>query len=145
MNILLVAAAFGASSGEACSARDPHTGAGLINAERRWVSALEHKDAGSLECVLAPDFTDTQWTGELVSKAEVLGALPQRSGGTINLTDLKVRIHSAMGLVTGVNTKLGPDGKLVAAIRFTDVFLYTSGGWRAVSAQETLVRRPDGS
>jgi hypothetical protein len=40
--------------------------------------------------------------------------------------------------VHGVNTLLQPDGKLIAAVDFTDMFKYRNGRWQAVGAQESL-------
>lgn len=112
---------------------DPPTRAGLLKAEADWVRALETRDAAALACRLAPGFVDTAWNGELHDRAEVLAALPRRTG-RLTLSDLDARLFGKTGLVRGLNTQ----GR--GAVRFTDMFLFADGRWQAVSAQETVKR-----
>jgi hypothetical protein len=36
---------------------------------------------------------------------------------------------------------MAPDGRNAGSVRFTDVFVYLGGAWRAISAQETLIAK----
>jgi ketosteroid isomerase-like protein len=63
-------------------------------------------------------------------------AAPVKSSQT--LSDLKVRVHGDMGVVTGVNTAEAADKSFTVKVRFTDVFVKDKGVWRALSAQETI-------
>jgi hypothetical protein len=138
--LLLALAGAAASS---CALSEPPTPEGLILAENRWVAALEMRDQAALDCRLAPGFTDSNWRGELVGRAAVLTALPNRPPSTLVLSELVVEVHSRFGIVHGINTQRA-DGKIVGRVRFTDVFVRSGGGWRALAAQETVVENPVG-
>jgi len=116
----------------------PRTKAGVIAAERAWVAALRRRDAATLDRLLAADFVDTTWKGERRAKPQVLAALSSRGSQPIELGDLTVSLHGDTAVARGLNTVRAPDGTARARIRFTDVFLYRDGAWRAVAAQETL-------
>jgi hypothetical protein len=109
--------------------------------ELRWAAALEHRDAAALDCILDPTFADTNWRGELVPKAQVLERLPARSPSTLKLSELQTALIGNVTIVRGVNSQSN-GAKLIASVRFVDVFVYRSHRWRAISAQETLIQQP---
>jgi hypothetical protein len=112
----------------------------VIGVENAWVHALENKDVNALACILAPGFADATWDGNVWTREQVIGALPQRKPHAIHLSNVKAQVDGDAAVVYGVNTLLQPDGKLIAAVDFTDMFKYRNGHWQAVSAQETLRR-----
>lgn len=114
--------------------------AGVIAAERTWVAALERGDAASLERLLAADFIDTDWQGALHDKAEVLRGLAQRPRRRIELSGLRVWLYGDIAIMRGRSLTRPTEGGQAARVRFTDVFVWRAGRWRAVSAQETLER-----
>jgi len=118
---------------------EPRTPAGLRLAEERWVAALEARDAAALACRLAPDFTDHDWQGMIVRRADMLARLPQRPPSRLQLTKVTVRLDGTIGIVRGLNTQIAPDGTVVGRVRCTDVFVWHGGRWQAIAAQETLV------
>ena len=118
---------------------------GLILAEQRWVAALEVRDVRALECRLAPGFTDSNWRGDLVRRAAVLAALPNRPSSKLALSELAAEVFGAVGIVHGVNSQISASGRVVGRVRFTDVFVRVGGRWQALSAQETLIEATDGS
>ena len=123
-----------------CSGSEPR-GAGAVRAaEERWVHLLETRDAAGLACLLAPDFTDSNWAGQRIPRAQVLAALPHRPDNFLTLSDVEVMLHGDIAIVHGLNRQTDAAGKPAGAVRFTDVFLYRDGRWQAVSAQETPVR-----
>lgn len=113
-------------------------------AENRWVAALEHREVRALECRLAPGFTDSNWRGDLVRRAAVLAALPNRPASKLTLSELAAEVHGGIGIVHGINTQTGPDGKTIGRVRFTDVFVRAGGRWQALSAQEMLIASANG-
>jgi hypothetical protein len=119
---------------------EPPTQAGLLLAEQHWVAALEARDVRALDCLLAPGFTDTNWRGARIGRDAVLSALPQRLPSTLQLSALEAEIHGPIGIVHGVNTQSAPDGTVIGKVRFTDIFLRDGEQWRALSAQETVIR-----
>lgn len=116
--------------------RQPRTAAGALDIEQRWIAALEQRDTAALDCILDPSFADTTWRGALIPKAEVMRALPSRPSSTLTLTELHPALIANVAIVRGVNTQ-SSGGKTVGSVRFVDVFVYRSGRWQAVSAQET--------
>jgi len=136
---MLLAAAIAAATG--ASPRESSPREALIRLERRWVEALERRDAAAVGAILADDFVDTTYRGERRTRGEALAGLtsPQRAPTTQELSDLQARVYGATGIVTGVNHVTGRNPDFSARLRFTDVFVRTGGVWKAVSAQETLV------
>ncbi len=114
----------------------------LLDFEHRWIDALLHKDVRVLDGLLADDFLDNAYNGNVYTKKEILARLAQ--GGptfpSLGLEETRVRVYGDVGIVTGVNV-VKTDGGPVR-VRFTDVFRREGCGWRAVSAQETVIQPP---
>jgi hypothetical protein len=120
--------------------RQPMTPAGVVDAEKLWVQALESRDTANLACLLDEDFSDNSWTGAVRTRAEILSALSGRPASTIELPELKTRTEGTVGIATGLSLSHDPSGTIVARTRFTDIFLFRDGRWRAIAAQETGLR-----
>lgn len=146
MRKLLVAALAAATSFPAyaavnCAAlHQPRSAAGVIATENAWVKALTARDAKALSCILAPGFMDMAWNGQLHARSEILSGLPKRPNNGIKLSNVKVALSGDRAIVRGVNMATKPDGSLLGRIRFEDIFQYRDGMWRALTAQETLMR-----
>jgi hypothetical protein len=138
---LVAAASFPAQAAVDCAAlRQPRSAAGVVATENAWVKALTTRNAKALSCILAPGFMDMAWNGQLHSRAEVLAALPKRPDNGIALSNMKVSLSGDRAIVRGVNTATKPGGHLIGRVRFEDIFQYRGGAWRALTAQEVLVR-----
>lgn len=113
----------------------------LVAIEERWVDALQRRDAPAVAEILADDFLDATYQGELRTKTEALAALrsPSRAETVQRLSGMRVRVWGAAGVVTGINTVTARDGSFAVRVRFTDVFVRRGDVWKAVSAQETLI------
>lgn len=120
----------------------PRTAAGVRSMENAWVSALERHDRAALDCILDPSFVDSNWRGQRVTKTEMLAGFAKRPSPTLRLTDVEVVLLGDVGIVRGVNTQKSADGGNSGSVRFTDVFAYRQGRWRAISAQETVIQNP---
>ena len=118
--------------------RQPETSQGALNTEAAWVQALMRRDRSTLSALLAPGFVDVTWQGEARTREAVIEALPRRPDTTIELSDLDARLYGDAAIVRGLNTVHDASGRLVGRVRFTDVFVYRDGGWRAVAAQESV-------
>jgi hypothetical protein len=138
--VLFVAAAFPAVASGCSTLRQPRNAAGVIAVENAWVHALTTRDTKALSCILAPGFMDMAWNGELHSRAEVLAFLPKRPANGIKLSNMKVELTGDRAIARGVNMATKPDGSLLARVKFEDIFQYRDGMWRALTAQETLLR-----
>lgn len=102
--------------------------------------ALTAKDAKALSCILAPGFMDMAWNGELHSRAEILTALPKRPANGSKLSNVNVTLSGDRAIARGIDTATKPDGSLLGRVKFEDIFQYRDGMWRALTAQETLLR-----
>jgi hypothetical protein len=146
MRNLLVAALVAATSFPAHAAVDcaglnqSRDARGVMAAEDVWVKSLITKDQKTLACMLAPGFMDMAWDGQMHSRADVLAAMPKRPANGIKLSAVKVDIDNNKAIARGVNTATKPDGTLLGRVKFEDIFEYRNGYWRALTAQETLVR-----
>jgi hypothetical protein len=117
------------------------TRAGVLATEHAWVRAIEARDTTALSCILAREFADTNWRGQIVPRSAVLARLPSRPDSRLKLIDLSVVEHGRFAIVRGMNTQTDADGRTSGSVRFTDVFVYRAGSWRAISAQETLIAK----
>ena len=119
--------------------RDNRSTQGVLSVERRWVDAIEKRNAAALDCILDPTFADTSWRGDLVPRDEVLKRISARPPSTLELTQLRATQIENVAIVRGVNTQ-STRGQVVGSVRFVDVLVYRAGRWRAVSAQESLIQ-----
>lgn len=119
--------------------RHPPTSAGVLATEHQWVRALETRDSRALSCILAREFSDTGWRGEVVPRGSVLARLPSRPSSILKLSNMSVFLEGRFAVVRGTNTQTGVGGRNMGSVRFTDVFVYRGSAWRAISAQETLI------
>lgn len=124
-----------------CTFHTPRTAAGALAAEREWVTAIEHRDVAALACLLEPGFTDINWRGQLVTRGQMLDVFFAMKAPRPTLDQLTTDVEGDVAVVRGRNRQTGPDGKSAGAVRFTDVFVYRDGAWRALRAQETVIAR----
>ncbi|MGN6515247.1 MAG: nuclear transport factor 2 family protein [Rhizomicrobium sp.] len=139
LTLLFAAAPFSAGAAVNCPDQAPDQ-KGVLAAETAWVHALETRDAKLLDCILAPGFMEMMWNNELRSRAETMKILPKRPNNGIKLSDVKVTISGDHAIARGINTATKPDGSPLGRVKFEDMFVYRDGMWRALTAQETLLR-----
>ena len=111
----------------------------IIGVEREWLRALIQRDRVALDRVLADDFMDSNWKGELHTKKQVLEGMGTSVPYLQHLREINVQREGTTALVRGLNEISDKDGHIAMQIRFTDVLLYRHGHWQAVAAQETPV------
>ena len=119
--------------------RDRRSAAGVREVERHWVAALEQRDVVTLDCILDPAFADTSWRGELVPKTEVLKWASTRPPPVLDVSQMSVSLVGRVAIVRGLNTQSN-GGQATGSVRFVDVLVYRAHRWRAISAQESLIR-----
>lgn len=122
-----------------CPHNQPRTEAALITLENAWAEALSHKDADAVACLLSDEFEDADVDGSLKSRAETLAHIPQRKPGTNHLSELRAHVEGNFGYTRGLATLVDADGKVIARVRFTDVFTYRDGRWQALVGHESLL------
>ena len=124
---------------QTCPSGQPRTENALLQLERSWAKALELHDSATVACLIAQEFEDAGVDGELHDRADTLARIPHRRPSHNQLTELRVRVYGDFAFVRGLNRVTDNDGKLLAQVRFTDIFVYRDGRWQAVAGQETLV------
>jgi ketosteroid isomerase-like protein len=122
-----------------CPRKQAKTEAALVEAEQTWAAALNRKDARAVACLLADEFEDADVDGSLHSRSEALAKIPSKRPGTNQLSELRAHVEGDMGFTRGLATLTDPSGKVIARVRFTDVFVYRDGRWQALAGQETLL------
>ena len=122
-----------------CPSNQPKTEAALLELEQNWAQALGRQDADTVACMVADEFEDADVDGSLHTRSQTLAHIPQRRAGSNHLTEMRAHMEGNFGFVRGLNEVHDPSGKVVARVRFTDVFAYRNGRWQALAAQETLL------
>ena len=124
---------------EDCPKDQPKTEAALLQLEQDWADALSRKDADTVACMVADEFEDADVDGSLHTRSQMLAHIPERRPGSNHLTEMRAHVEGSFAFVRGLNQVLDPAGKLVARVRFTDIFTYRDGRWQALAGHETLV------
>ena len=122
-----------------CPKNQPMTEAALLELEQNWAQALDRRDSGAVACMVADEFEDADVDGHLHTRSQMLAHIPQRKPGSNHLTEMRAHVEGNFGFVRGLNEVLDASGKIVARVRFTDVFAYRDGRWQSLAGQETLV------
>ena len=118
----------------------------LSGIEERLAAAWVEGDRLFIEETLADDWSVTDLTGQVLTKAEVLKEVfgsANRQIVSMQIDDIKVRPFGDWAIVTGRTKAAGEYQGEVAAVtlRFTDVFIYRDGRWQVVVSQATLLNQ----
>jgi hypothetical protein len=89
--------------------------------------------------MVADEFEDADVDGSLHSRSQTLEHIPHRKPGMNHLSEMRARVDGNSGFTRGLATLVDASGKVVARVRFTDVFTYRDGRWQALAGHETLV------
>ena len=122
-----------------CPKNQPKTEATLIALENTWADALSRKDANAVACLLSDEFEDADVDGSLKTRAETLAHIPQRKPGTNHLSEMRAHVEGNFGFTRGLAELVDASGKVIARVRFTDVFTYRDGRWQALAGHESLL------
>ena len=122
-----------------CPKGQAKTEAALTELEEAWAAALTQHDGAAVACILADEFEEADVDGALHTRSQALEHFPNRRPGSNHLTEMRARVDGTFGYVRGVNEVMDPSGKIVARVRFTDVFTYREGRWQAILAHESLI------
>jgi ketosteroid isomerase-like protein len=122
-----------------CPKDQPKSEAALIELEQSWAAALSRKDADSVACMVAGEFEDADVDGSLHSRSQMLEHIPHRKPGVNHLSEMRAHVEGDFGFTRGLATLVDASGKVVARVRFTDVFTYRDGRWQALAGHESLL------
>jgi ketosteroid isomerase-like protein len=126
-----------------CPKNQPKTEATLIALEQNWAAALSRKDADTVACMLADEFEDADVDGSLHTRSQTLEHIPNKKPGVNHLAEMRAHVEGNSGFTRGLATLVDSSGKVVARVRFTDVFTYRDGRWQALAGQESLLVLPE--
>ena len=118
----------------------------LRDIEERLASAWVVGDRTFVEQILADDWSVTDLTGRVLTRAEVLKEAfgsKDRKIVSMQIDDISVRCFGDWAIVTGRTQAAGEYQGEVAEVmlRFTDVFANRNGNWQAVVSQATLINQ----
>ncbi|MFZ3264655.1 MAG: nuclear transport factor 2 family protein [Terriglobales bacterium] len=122
-----------------CPKNQPQTHAALLELEQKWADALSRNDADTVACMVADEFEDADVDGSLHTRSQMLEHIPNRKPGVNQLSEMRAHVEGNFGFTRGLATLVDSSGKVVARVRFTDVFIYRNGRWQALAGQETLL------
>jgi ketosteroid isomerase-like protein len=122
-----------------CPKNQPKTEAALIDLEQNWAAALSRKDADAVACLVADEFEGADVDGSLHSRGQMLEHIPKRKPGVNHLSEMRAHVEGNSGFTRGLATLVDASGKVVARVRFTDVFTYRDGRWQALAGHESLL------
>jgi ketosteroid isomerase-like protein len=116
----------------------------LREIEKRLAAAWVEGDRLFIEQTFADDWSVTDLTGQVLTKAEVLKEVfgsGDRRVVSMQIDDINVRPFGNWAIVTGRTNAAGEYQGEVAKVtlRFTDVFAYRNGRWQVVASQATLL------
>jgi len=117
----------------------PKTEAALLNLEHTWADSLSRKDVAAVSCLVADEFEEVDSDGLLKTRSQMLAHIPERKPGTNRLTEMRAHVEGNSGFTRGLAELVDASGKVVARVRFTDVFTYRDGRWQALVGHETLI------
>jgi ketosteroid isomerase-like protein len=118
----------------------------LRRIEERLGKAWVEGDRSFIEQILADDWSVTDLTGRVLTKAEVLEEAfgsKDRNVVSMKIDEISVRLFADWAIVTGRTQAAGEHGGEAAEVtlRFTDVFVYRNGKWQAVVSQATSINQ----
>jgi len=115
----------------------------VLKFEHAWADAWVKADLKRISSMVTDDFVEVDPSGKILTKAEHVA---QFASGAIKLeslvlSNLRVRFHGNVAIVTGLADDKGTQGgqKINGTYRFTDVLVRRGGEWKAVSTQSTQI------
>lgn len=121
--------------------KDPATSK-VTALEAQWNDAYKRGDAAGMTALLSDDFIITVEDGSTFSKTGYLAhtADSELRVQISDMTDLRVRVHGNIAIVTGAYHEKGTSkGRAYESHdRFTDVWTKTSTGWQVIASHYSI-------
>lgn len=122
-----------------CPSGQARDASALVQIEQNWARALEQRDVPALACILADEFEDAGPDGKLADRAMTLTKAAEHPAVHHELSELHPHVSGRFGYIRGLAAAIDGQGKLVARVRFTDVYAYREGRWQCVAGHESVV------
>ena len=120
-------------------AEQAKNGEALIRIEQTWARSLEQRDTAALGCILADEFEDAGPDGKLTDRATTLAKAAEHRAVHHELSELQAHVQGDFGYIRGLAAAVDAEGKVVAKVRFTDVYVYRDDRWQCVAGHESMV------
>jgi uncharacterized protein DUF4440 len=110
----------------------------VLETERSWLKALTMHDTNTLQKLLAQNYVHVDSSGRLYHRDDEITAV--KTMGPIHEAwgQQTVDFAGTAAIVHGISTSV-QNGKTVLE-RYVDIYQFTNNRWRAISAQETLIK-----
>jgi ketosteroid isomerase-like protein len=114
----------------------------ILALENKWNDAYKSGDVATMESLLAEDFIITVEDGTTFSKSGYLAhtAAAELRVQISQMTDLRVRMHGNIAIVTGAYHEKGTTKRVPyeSRDRFTDVWMKMDRGWQVIAAHYSV-------
>ena len=114
----------------------------IIGLENKWNAAYQRGDIAAMGSLLAEDFIITVEDGSTLSKA---GYIAHNGDSTVHvkkseMSDLKVRMHDNLAVVTGAYHEKGTSkgNPYEYRDRFTDIWMNINGRWQVIASHYSV-------
>ena len=125
-----------------CTAQQASPEATILALEKKWTDAYKLRNITLLTSMLAEDFIITVEDGNIYGKMGYMAHTADTSTqvDVAEESDLKVRMHGTVAVVTGAYHETGTSkGKRYEyRDRLTDVWMKIDGQWRLIAAQYSV-------
>jgi ketosteroid isomerase-like protein len=118
----------------------------VVALEKQWTEAYKQRDVGILSSLLAENFVITVEDGSTFGK---LGYISHSADTSVQvelaeLSDLRVRVHGNVAVVTGAYHEIGKSkGKPYEyRDRLTDVWVKSQAGWQVIASHYSVPIMP---
>jgi ketosteroid isomerase-like protein len=116
----------------------------ISDIEQQIAKAWVNHDRATIEAILAPEWSVTDTTGQVLTKEQVLQETfgsTDRSIQAMVIDEVRVRTFGDTAVATGRTRATGSYRGTSASVvlRFTDVFVRRDGRWQVVASHGTAV------
>jgi ketosteroid isomerase-like protein len=113
----------------------------IMRLEHDWVTAIVKKDTGTLDRLLADDFSGTT-DNQIYSKTDAIEDVKAGTHESLELDNIKVRLFGDTAVVTMGQTEKSRhgDSDFSGHYLFTDVWAKRNGQWIAVASHGSRIR-----
>jgi ketosteroid isomerase-like protein len=122
--------------------RNSESGAKILALENKWNEAYQRGDVAAMNSLLADDFVITVEDGNIFSKSGYIAHVGDSDNKVTlsEMSDLKVRVHADVAVVTGVYHEKGTTkGKPYEFHdRLTDVWLLADSRWQVIASHYSI-------
>jgi ketosteroid isomerase-like protein len=110
--------------------------------ESKWNDAYKRSDPAGLQALLSDDFIITVEDGTTFSKTGYLAHIAdsELKVQISDMTDLRVRVHGNLAIVTGAYHEKGTSKgtSYESRDRFTDVWIKIPAGWQVIASHYSI-------